>query len=301
MNVPTSKQHSNSRSWLVGVPKKKAPDFWWKIFFWPKTIGSHKVPEHFMSAGMYCPKCGNGQPVFEWCAFCGCAFSCFIVIETRTVFSKRLKYNGTVSPARVPQGRSYGLLTPLRAFMVRIGKGSLQARVMAVCVMLLLLISLVIGIVHHRSQVRRQYAHNYVQALYIIKSGMHLDEMICDGTYNAWRGVESSDVPEYGGIAPQALADLEAVKAKIDKIMGEMGTPSVEYDKAAQILLKIYSIYDKTNSMVITSQDSLSQHEAEMIAARNEFSLEIDNLKVNMPAPLMEEVKIASKKYDLGF
>ena len=42
----------------------------------------------------------------------------------------------------------------------------------------LLLISLVVGIIQYQRYVRKQYAHNYVVALYGIKSGMNLTGLI---------------------------------------------------------------------------------------------------------------------------
>lgn len=301
MNAPTSKQHSNSQSWLVGVPKRSSLPLWWRIFFWPDAMARHKVPEHVRSAGMYCPICRKGQPFSDRCVFCGCTFACFVVINTTTASRNKRHSNGTISPGSVKHGICYGLLVPLHTILVRLSKTSLRVRVIALCVMFLLLITLAAGIVQYRSYVRRQYAHNYVQALYVIKSGMNLGEMICNGTFNAWRGVKSPAVPEASGIDPQALADLQSVKAAINKIMGELGTPSVEFSQVAQILQKLYALYEKTNSMVINSSDSLSRHETEMVAAREEFSREIGKLKANLPAPLAEELKKAGQKYDLGF
>lgn len=204
---------------------------------------------------------------------------------------------GTVPPVTAEQG----ICHPLHTTLVRLGTASLRARVIALGVMSLLLISLVVGIVQNRSNVRREYAHNYIQALYVIKSGMNLGEMVCKGTFNAWRGVESSAAPEASGIGPQARADLDSVKAAVNKIMGELGTPSAEYSKAARILQKLYAIYEKMNSMIINSTGSLSRHESEIAAAREEFTREIEGLKANLPAPLAEELKQAGKKYDLRF
>jgi len=130
---------------------------------------------------------------------------------------------------------------------------------------------------------------------------MNLGEMICNGTFNAWRGLEPSASPKPGTISPQALADLESVKTEIDKIMKKLDKPSAEYSQAARILQKLYALYEKTNSMVINSPDSLSLNRKEYLTARKEFSLEIENLKSNLPLPLVEELKIAGQKYDLRF
>lgn len=300
-NVSTSNHHTGSQSGLIGVPKRTAHPLWWRLFFWPGAMARQQVPEHIQLAGMYCPLCRKGQPFSDRCAFCGCAFSFFVVMNTGKLSKNKRHSNVTVPPVTAEQGIWHGLLAPLHTTLVRLGKASLRARVTALGVISLLLISLVVGIVQNRSNVRREYAHNYIQALYVIKSGMNLGEMVCKGTFNAWRGVESSAAPEASGIGPQARADLDSVKTAINKIMGELGAPSVEYSKAARILQKLYAIYEKMNSMIINSTGSLSRHESEIAAAREEFTREIDNLKANFPAPLAEELKKAGKKYDLRF
>jgi len=167
--------------------------------------------------------------------------------------------------------------------------------------MFLLLISLVTGIVQYRSNMQRHYSKNFVMALYVMKSGMDMGERVCNGTSRAWSGVESSATPDLSGIDPETLADMKYVNAETNKIMGELGSPPGEYLQAAQTLRKLHALYEKTNSIVISSPDYLSRNGAEVVAAREEFSLEIENLKANLPAPLTEELKKAGKKYNLRF
>lgn len=295
-NMPTFEKQSNSKNWLIGVPKKTTRPLWWRLFFWPGAMAMETIPEHMRSAGMYCPVCRKGQPFSDRCAFCGCAFSCFVVMNSDKVSKNKRHSIGNVPPVTAEQGICHRLLAP-----VRLGKASLRSRVISLCVIFLLLISLVAGIMQYRSNAQKHYSQNYVLALYVMKSGMNLGEKVCNGTFNDWRGVEPSTVPNDGGIGPQARADLESVNVEVNRIMGELGSPTAEYSQAAQILQKLYALYEKTNSMVIDSPDSLSRHRAEIDAARKEFSREIDNLKANLPSPLAEELRKAGKKYDLRF
>lgn len=299
--MPTSNHHKGSESGLIGIPKKTARPLWLRIFFWPGAMAPEKVPVRVRVAGMYCPLCRKGQPFSDRCVFCGCAFSCFVVMDTGKVSRNKRHTNGAGPPVTAKRGICSGLLAPLHTTLARLSRASLRARMIAVGVMFLLLILLVVAMVQNQRDVRREYAHNYIQALYVIKSGMNLGEMVCNGTFNAWRGVESSAAPEAGKLGPQAAADLASVKAEIDKIMGKLGAPSAEYSKAARILQKLYAIYEKMNSMIINPPGSLSRHETEIVAAREEFSREIEDLKANLPAPLAEELKKAGKKYDLRF
>ena len=290
----------NCQLWLFGVPRKIAT-LWWRIIFWRDALRGRNVPEHIRSKGMYCPVCRKGQPFSDQCAFCQCAFPCFVIITTTTDSRNRRRVCKNSAPGTARRGMCDGPCTPLQALCKRIGAVSLRKRVLAASLMFIVLIAVVVGITQYRRYEQRQYAYNYVQALYVINSGMHLVDMLCKGTYNDWRGVEPSSAHEESGIGPQARADLQSVKATSDKIMGALGTPSAEYNQAEQILQRLYGIYEKTNAMIINSQDSLSRHTTEMDAATAEFSREIENLKAHMPAPLAVELKKAGQKYDLRF
>ncbi|MDA8430252.1 MAG: hypothetical protein M0T70_13440 [Geobacteraceae bacterium] len=296
MKDPRSITDQHCQFWLFGVPRKIAT-LWWRIIFWQDAVSGRHVPEHIRSKGMYCPVCRKGQPFADQCAFCQCAFPCFVIITTTTDSRNRRRVCQNTSRRAV----CYGPSAPLHALRKRIGTVSVRKRVLAAGLLFIVLLAVGVGMTQYRRYEQRQYAHNYVQALYVINSGMHLGDMLCQGTYNDWRGVESSAVHEDSGIDPQARADLQSVKATIDNIMGALVTPSAEYNQAEQILQRIYDIYEKTNAMIVTSQDSLSRHTSEMDAAKAEFSREIENLKAHMPAPLAVELKKAGQKYDLRF
>jgi hypothetical protein len=290
MDIPSSKHHSNNQGQLVGVPKRKAPDLWWRIVFWPDAIGKQWVPDHLRSTGMYCPNCRKGQTFGDHCSFCGCNFSCFVVIKTNSDTKTVSTQNKSGRLNAAPKRLHYRLLPWL-------GKSSPQLRAMIAGVAVLLLASLVVGTVQYRNSKRKQYVHNYVLALYGIKSGMNLGEKVCDGTYNAWRGVESASSTMHH----QALADLELVKAENARIMKMVSSPPKEYNQVARILYKLHENYEKTNSMLINSQDNPSRLKPVFVATEKEFSQGILDLKASMPAPLLEEIKKANQKYKMKF
>jgi len=172
----------------------------------------------------------------------------------------------------------------------------------AACSIFLLLALVVVGTVLYRSHMQKNYSHNYVLALYGIKSGMNLAGVVCDGKYQAWKDGVSSDAPTASrGVDPRAVADLETVKTEINGIMGGMGTPTTEYAQAAQKLQNLYAIYEKLQAMITNYPDSLSTHRAEIVAATEEFSTGIENLKADLPVPLAEEFKKTAQIYDLRF
>lgn len=295
------KQHSNSRNGLIGVPKKRSPPLWWRIIFWPKAIGIHKVPKHLQSAGMYCPICRKGQPFSEQCTFCGCSFSCFVIMKSDTLPPKKRHSNWVASPATAKQGTLHRFLSPLRSSFIRFSKASLRVRVTALFVMLLLLIALIVGIAQYRSSMQKNYAQKYVVALYGINSGMNLTGMVFEGKYKAWKDGVSLEISAASDIDSETIADLVGVKAYVDETRGKMNAPPSEYYQAELILQHLYLIYEKMNSLITNSPEDLSQHKAEIATAREEFSQEIDRLKKSLPTPLVEEFKKAGQKYDLRF
>jgi len=300
MNVPTTTHDSHNRSWLFGVPKKVAT-LRWRIVYRRDAMNRRSVPEHLRSAGMYCPSCGKGQPFSGQCAFCRCDFPCFVVVRTSTVANLKKPSNAAVSPGTEKQGTSHGYLAPLQAAFVRLGTASMRVRVLAICVMVLLPVSLAVGISHYRSNLQKHYSQRFVLALYGIKSGINLSGMVCEGTYKHWKEGVPLQPSASGKVDSQAIADLVAVKTEVDGIMGKMGAPPATYDQSARTLLRLYAIYDELNSKIINSPDSLSRQQTGIVKARNDFAREIGELKVNWPAPLAEEFKIASQKYDLQF
>lgn len=172
----------------------------------------------------------------------------------------------------------------------------------AACSAFLLLALVVMGTVQYRSHLQKNYSKDYVLALYGIKSGMHLAGLVCEGKYQTWKdGVSSDTSTSSRGVDPRAVADLEAVNAEINGIMGKMATPSTEYAHAARTLLNLYEIYEKMQSAITNYPDSISTHRAGIVAATAEFSTGIENLKADLPVPLAEEFKKAGQKYDLRF
>lgn len=299
--MPTLKQHSDSRRWLIGVPEKTLPPFWLRIFFRPKTIAMHKVPEHDQSSGMYCPLCKNKQPFSDRCTFCGCSFSRFVIVNSETPSGDQLHSGETVATGGGKQGAFHRFNALIRASLVRFSTASLRTRMIVLCVPVLLLTSLAIWTVQHRNYLKDHYSQRYVVALYGINSGMNLTGMVCEGRYKAWKeGVPAEASPAIT-VDFQTLADLEGVKAYVDETMGEMGAAPEEYEQADRILRQLYAIYAKMNSMIINSPGSLSQRKIELGAAREEYSRGIEDLKENLPAPLVEELKKAGQKYDLRF
>lgn len=264
-------------------------------------MGIHNVPEHERSAGMYCPLCKKGQPFSDRCAFCGCAFSCFVIMKNDTLPREKRLSNGIASSGTAKPVPFHRFLTPLCSPFIRFSRASLRVRVISLCAMLLLLTSLIVGIVQYRSSWQKNYIQNYVVAIYGINSGMNLTGMICDGKYKAWKEGVSLEISASGTVDSQTIEDLKSVKSYIDETREKMGAAPAELDQAARTLQKLYEIYEKMNSRIINSPDSLSLHKSESVEARKSFSREIENLKTNLPAPLAKEFKRAGQKYDLNF
>lgn len=288
------------RKWLIGVPKAMAT-VWWRFKYRSDALKSQNVPEQIRANGMYCPACGKKQPFSCHCTYCGCIFACFVIMETAGT-SGRTPSHGTSSTPNALLQNSRHVVSPNRTLFRKFSSLTSRGRAIAVSVLLLVITSTITGAIYYQRSAQKRFLQNYVMAVYGIKSGMALTGRVCEGKYAAWKnGKLSGNSGASADIDSQAAADLATVQAEVDSIIRKMGPSPVKYNEAAQSLHSMYRIYEKANTMLVSSAGSRSRCTAEITTAQDNFSHEIENLKLHMPAPLIEEFKKSSKKYDLGF
>lgn len=296
----TSKQQAYGRKWLIGVPKAMAT-LRWRITFRSEALSGKKVPEHIRTDGVYCPACGKGQSFSHQCEFCGCSFACFVIMETPGMTPEKQKSGVTALPTSPAQGRFSWFPVPIFTYLSNFGIISRRAHMAAVGTALVILVALVGGAAYYRSHAQKQYAKNYVLAVYGIKSGMSMVRRVCEGQYSAGKEGGMPVASPSAGIDSQASSDLGTVKAEVDRIMTHIGTPPAAFAPADQILRKLYLLYGNTNSLIVSSKGPVSQCRAHVRTADEDFLREIENLKAHLPAQLSEEFRNAGKKYDLRF
>lgn len=261
----------------------------------------HNVSEHLKLRTIYCSLCGKGQSFSDQCCFCKCNFSYFVTIKVNTATLLKQKSYGIRSHDSAQQSRYNELFVYLHSFCIRLRDVSLRNRMIATALTLMFLISVGVGTAKYRSHSHNQYTHNYVLALYGINSGMTLIDKVSKGTYKTWKDGSTLNDTRAVEIDSQTIADLTAVKIEIDSIIKKTGSPPTEYNQAAQILQNLYATYNKTNSLILNSPDSLSMHGMEIVNFQKDFFQEVESLKANMPLSLMDEFKKNSHKYDLRF
>lgn len=273
---------------LVGVPKRSAPDLWWRIVFWPGAVGKNRAPDHLRAAGVYCPRCGNGQPFADRCRVCGCVFSCYVVMESAP----------DIPPESWSGEASLGVEGDRAAF-----SPGLSARIKTIIagVALLILICAVAGTVWYRNAQRREYTRNYVQILYGIRSGMNIAGLVCGGNYRTWKDGTPPDAPLPAGLDPEARNDLDVIKREIDGIMVKMASPPAEFDQVARTLRTLYIRYDGINALLLSSGEPPPSCRAGVAAAQENFSLELENIRTGRLSSLREELGRASQRYDFRF
>ncbi|MDD2732321.1 MAG: hypothetical protein PHF56_00145 [Desulfuromonadaceae bacterium] len=299
-NVRPLHQLTGGRKWLIGVPNTMATRQW-KIRFRSEALNTQNIPEHVRASGLYCPACGKGQVLSRRCVYCGCAFACYVIMETPAASGEKQQPGTSGSSASIKQGRSSRFFPLYKTTIDNFTALSLRIRVIAVCVLLLCAILAAIGIIQYQNSVQKQYTQNFILALYGIKSGMSMTGMICAGEYSAWKEGVPSETPVSGEIDSQATADLATVKAEVDALMAKTENPPSEYRQSALTLRKLYALYGTMNAEILSSPDFLSRCKADVAAAHEDFSREIENLKTQMPGALTEAFKKAGQKYDLRF
>ena len=300
MKEPLSKDHLNDQIWLFGVPQNRAT-LWLRIYFWRNTMGRHNVSELMQLRTIYCSLCGKGQSFADQCCFCKCDFSYFVVIKANPATLLKQKSYGIRSHDSAQQSWYNELFVNFHTFYIRLRDVSVRNRMIAAILMSMFLISLGVGIARYRSNSHNHYTHNYVLALYGINSGMTLIDKVRNGTYKDWKDGNALDGTRLVGIDSQTIADLTAVKIEIDNIIKKIESHPTEYNQAAQTLQNLYATYNKTNSLILNSPDSLTLHGMEIVNFQKDFFQELERLKANMPLSLMDEFKKNSHKYDLSF
>lgn len=287
-------RHQNSQYWLIGIPVKKAT-LWWKLVYRNDYFKKQMVPEHLAQAGVYCPICRHGQQFSDNCSFCGCNFSCFVIMESKRYSGQRIE------AAKVKPDALKKHIKPVQSHSHGSAGGLQRSHLIIIGLSLIIILMIAIGIVQYRNYLQRQYAQNFITALYGINSGMNLAGVVCDGRYKSWKeGVPATDAgPTI--IEEQAKVDLKTVMAEVDGVMKKITVPSSENEKAYRALKRLYVIYGMANTNLLASPVGKPILMNACVGVKDEFAREIGILKSDLPVGLVEEFKKAGKKYDLSF
>ncbi|MEN6332556.1 MAG: hypothetical protein ABFD57_11270 [Smithella sp.] len=283
--------HKNSRCRLIGIPEKKAT-LWWRFVYRKKSIGKRKVFPYLQMTGMYCPECRHVQKFSDRCSHCGNNFFCFVAIESKKLPKLRL------SSGKIDLETHKNIMHSFQSSSKR-GQGT---RLLSAGLTAFLIILSVIGVIQYQNHLQKQYTQNFISALYGINSGMNMASRVYEGKYKAWKDGTPESAIKSAIVDEQAAADLNLVKGEVDGIMLKINKPATEYVNAFRILQKLYGIYRQVHTSIAGSaMNATILQKKDFAGARSEYYREINNLKLNLPVRLKDELRTAGKRYNLDF
>ncbi len=250
---------------------------------------------------IYCPRCGKKQLLSYYCVSCRVAFAGYFTLDPEKSGHREERGNGDEGTGSAPRKRSFRLLSPFLARLARLKSKPLRYRGIAASMAFLILFGSIILIRQNHVSSERRYLHNYVLALYGIRSGMELSSSICGSYTNTGNKDASPGLSLDGKINPEKKSDLDTIKHEVDSIMEEMGPPPEKLSGAAETLRKLCAVYKKQDVLANGPSGSVALYEREVDASRENFVRLLEDLKANLPGPLADELKKDGKKYDLRF
>jgi hypothetical protein len=198
-------------------------------------------------------------------------------------------------------GRGPSLAKTAAVTAARFGSKSLRFRIITACLVFLSIVAVLSGALLNRKNTERQYLTNYVLGIYGLKSGMIRCSRTCGDIIDEWKKGNSSGLPDKHEISREDKEDMAIVKGQIDLVMRKLENPPGGYAQLSTKLQNMYCNYRELNDLANAPLGRLPSFESKVKEAKDNFSREIENLKLNMPDQLTEELKRSGIKYNLSF
>jgi uncharacterized protein YbaR (Trm112 family) len=246
---------------------------------------------------IYCDACGKELDCLIVCTACGVVFPDYCLLQASKPASRQLvksefSWSFAAKPAKKAK-QAYAIphkstsVTPLsRKLLVR-----------AVCLLVFAALAVVGVTFYNQKKAERQYATNYVLALYGIKSGIDLS--LSQGTRLSadWKTKTDAGQRFVPHLTPQEESRSDRLKAELDPIMQKLDKAPQKFGKAYEQIGKLYGIHMRLNALVATPPGSLSVFTDSAGKLGNDFKSAAQELKAGLPKELSEELLNASTKY----
>jgi hypothetical protein len=139
----------------------------------------------------------------------------------------------------------------------------------------------------------QDYRHNYVRALFVIKSGTDQSFAVCDKSVARIAASQTADLR----ISPEDEKQLNAVRANADKLMKSIGEPPEKFNNANVKLVNLYNLYDKIHSQAVAPGSSASSFTDSTNKLKGDFTKGVQELKTSLPQDLAEDIQESKAKY----
>ncbi len=250
---------------------------------------------------IYCDKCGSELAHSIVCTGCGIMYPDYCLVQASKPPRRQIEKPDlfsisfpTLKPASPKSSYTYSYtgvrkpsLQPSKVFLKRAG-------VMA------LIALLVVGsaYIYHIKQAEKQFAVNYMRALYAIKAGTDFGLNTCTRISAEWKARGDAGQRFVPKINEEEESRLNSIKTAADGFMKKLNKTPKKYTVSKEKLADLYGIYARVHNLAVAPpSDSLTNFTGSTSKSQSDFNAAVNDLKASLPTALSEELQIAKVKY----
>lgn len=174
------------------------------------------------------------------------------------------------------------------------GKTSRKVTPLVYVAVLVIAVGGILGYFYRQHKAEEEYSRNFVRVLYTIKTGRDTTHEKIVATIS--KLTQSGETY----ISPQEFQDetaLTKIKSSADKLMQRIGKPPGRYARTNEKLVKLYGTYSRMDSFMSSHPTSLDRFKTSSEQLEKEFAECVQDIKADLPEPLMQRVKQAQVRY----
>jgi uncharacterized protein YbaR (Trm112 family) len=247
----------------------------------------------------YCDKCGNELEHKIVCNECGVMYPDYYLVQASKPPRRQVEkpdlfsLSFTLQPATPTYSQTYTYMGAKESS----GKSPKVLLKRVGLLALVVLLALGIAKLYHIKQVEKQYAKNYMRALYTIKTGTDLSLDTCAKISAEWK----TKMDAGQNYAPRISADdesrLNKVKDAADRYLQYLNEPPKKFIDSKEKLVNLYGVYAKAHALAVAPTGSLPGFTTSTTNSQSEFNVAVKDLKGSLSPELSEELQVAKVIY----
>lgn len=252
------------------------------------------------AGNLYCHSCNSPLGTSHMCENCGALYPSYCVVQAvKPVRRKAVKTADYFGRAKRSKKQT---VVASHDSSVYASHESPATRRKSLPILLVVVVAVValaaaIGSYVVKAKAEQQYARNYVLALYGVKSGADRSLNKFEKVSGEWKAMAESGQVYILRIAPQEKADLDTVKAEVDKVMQQLGAPPEKFSDAQDRLSRLYQIYSRLYALNLSPPDNLPAFSEATTRLARDFDRATQELKSTLPEELFEEIRQVAPRY----
>ncbi len=248
---------------------------------------------------IYCDICGKELDHIIVCSACGVMYPDYYLVQASKPPRRQVEkpdlfsLSFTLKPATPTYAYTY-TYTAAKKSSVRTPKVLLKR---AGLLALVALLGAGMAYLYHLNQVEKQYAKNYMRALYTIKTGTDLSLNTCEKISAQWKTKMDAGQSFVPRISEEDESRLNTVKTATDSFMQKLNETPKKFINTKEKLANLYGVYTKAHTLAVAPSGSLSGFTGLTSKSQDDFNVAVKELKGSLPTELSEELQIAKVKY----